>query len=405
MKIALVTRHAYSREGMPQYVTALARALATSHEVTIFSGKFEGLDGTAIRHREVRTIGGSGVLFDISFFIASTIMLWRSRLGDEFDIVHSHHYGSPFFVDVVTSHYCQQEGIDQVMRHADGIPRESFFWRAHRLGWVWIEKMLFGRQKSRPLIVVSEAMKRDFAHHYDTRAGQIYSVHSGVDHDVYNPKNASLSRGEIRSLYSLTEEDLLVLFVGGDWVRKGLARAIEALSLLHSCRAKLLILGHGDIATYRKIAVDLGVGEKVLFAEPIRENWKYYSASDVFLLPTLYEPFGLSILEAMASGLPVLVSQGAGAAELVEEEVNGLLLKEPWNVNEISEKLELLCRDGELRRRLGESARRTAIQQTWSRMAQETIEVYQRVQDRRKEIYSRSSSRHPTYEGGNGHAS
>ena len=404
IKIALVSRHAYGREGTPQYVTALARALATSHEVTIFSGKFEGLDGKGIRHRRVRTISSSGVLFDISFLIASTIMLWRSRLEDEFDIVHSHHYGSPFFVDVVTSHYCQQEGIDRVRRHGDGILRESFFWRAQRLGWVWIEKMLFGRRKSRPLIVVSEAMKRDFARHYDTRPGQIYPVHSGVDHDVYHPKNAS-SRGQIRSLYSLAEEDLLILFVGGDWVRKGLARAIEALRTLHSCRANLLILGHGDIATYRKMAVDLGVGEKVLFAEPIRENWMYYSASDVFLLPTLYEPFGLSILEAMASGLPVLVSQSAGAAELVEGDVNGLLLQEPWNVNEISEKLELLCSDGELRKRLGDSARRTAIQQTWSRVAQETVEVYQRIQDRSKEMHSRSSSRHHTNEGGNGNAS
>jgi len=403
MKIALVSRHAYSREGTPQYVTALAKALATSHEVTIFSESFEGLDDTAIQHRRVRTVGGSGVLFDLMFFITSTLMLWRSRLGekDEFDIIHSHHYGSPFFADVITSHYCQQEGIDQMRRHAKDILRETPFQRLQRVGWVWIEKMLFGQRKRKPLIVVSEAMKRDFVRHYDTAAGQIYSVHSGGDCRIDSPKNANLFREEIRSLYSLTEQDLLVLFVGGDWVRKGLAPAIEAMSLLHSCRAKILILGHGDIAAYRKMAQDLGVGEKVLFAEPIRENWKYYSASDVFLLPTLYEPFGLSILEAMASGLSVLVSQNAGAAELVEEDVNGLLLKEPWNADEISEKLELLCRDSELRRRLGESARRTAIKQTWSRVAQETIEVYQQIQQRRKRIDASRDSHHYVSEEGN----
>ncbi len=158
IKIALVSRHAYGREGTPQYVTALARALATSHEVTIFSGKFEGLDGKGIRHRRVRTISSSGVLFDISFLIASTIMLWRSRLEDEFDIVHSHHYGSPFFVDVVTSHCIQRAGIAHLRGHGDGILRESFFWMAQSLVVVWIEKMLFVRRKRSPLIVVSEAM-------------------------------------------------------------------------------------------------------------------------------------------------------------------------------------------------------------------------------------------------------
>lgn len=392
MKIALVSRHAYGLEGVPCHVTALARALATSHQVTIFSDRFEGLDGTAVRHRRVRAVGGSGFVFDVTFFITSTLMLWISRLKgkDQFDIIHSHHYGSPFFSDVITSHYCQREGIYQMRSQVDDMPSQNPLQRLQKVGWARVEKMLFGRRKSKALIVLSEAMKRDFIRHYETPVKGTYVIHSGVDCERYSQKNVRLFREEIRRLHSLTERDLVVLFVGGDWVRKGLAQAIEALPLLESCQVKLLILGHGDIATYQKMAEDLGVGEKLIFADPIQDNWKYYAASDVFLLPTLYEPFGLTILEAMAAGIPVLVSRNAGAAGLVQDGVNGLLLEDPRDITEIADKLKLLWMDGELQRRLGEKAHRTALQYTWSRVAQETLEVYQRVQDRHKVVAPRS---------------
>ncbi len=105
----------------------------------------------------------------------------------------------------------------------------------------------------------------------------------------------------------------------------------------------------------------------------------YYAASDVLLLPSLYEPFGLSILEAMASGLPVLVSRDSGAAELINDGVDGLLINDPTDVAEISAKLGALLKDADLRTRLGKQARRAALQYPWDRVARETEEVYERV--------------------------
>ena len=116
-----------------------------------------------------------------------------------------------------------------------------------------------------------------------------------------------------------------------------------------------------------------------MFTGPTREGWCYYATSDIYLLPSLYEPFGLSILEAMASGLPVLVSRDCGAAELIHDGDDGLLIQEPRDATEISVKLGALLKDADLRTRLGRQARRTALKYPWDRVARETEEVYEKV--------------------------
>ncbi len=383
LKIALVSSHANSFAGAPKYVTSLARALAVDHEVTIFSATLEGLEGTSVRHRRVRVPVSDGNVFELAFSLVSAAMLWRSHLKGEFDIVHSHRYGSPFFSDVFTSHYCEQEGIDQVRREADGALRCSYPQRLRSLAMARIEKRLFGRAVGIPLIVVSERMKRDFVRHYRMPAERIFVVYSGADCERYTPANVPLYRDEVRRRHSLAPDELVVLFVGGDWERKGVAQAIEALSLLGSCAPRLLVVGPGRIGAYRKIASDRGVAERVMFTGGRKEAWEYYAAGDVFLLPTRYEAFGLSILEAMASGLPVLVSRSAGAAELITDGADGLLLEDPMDPVEIARKLEALLRDEGLRRRLGRRARLTALQYSWDEVGHRTVEVYERVLSRR----------------------
>lgn len=386
MKIALVARHVESFEGVPTYVAALARVLATSHEVTVFSATFDAPDATGVRHRRVRALGTCGVLFHVTFFISSTLMLWRYRLNGKksFDIIHSHHYASPFFTDIITSHNCEWEAFAQTRCHEGSRPPTNPVQRFQSLGWALIERGLFKWCKTKPLIVPSEGMRRDFLHHYGISPENIFVIPAGVDSSRHSPENVPLYRQEIRCRHSLVEGDLMVLLVGGDWPRKGVAQAIEAVSRLGSHPVKLLVVGSGNTAIYQKLARDLGTREKVIFAGPTQETWKYYAAADIFLLPTLYDAFGLSILEAMATSLPVVVSRNAGAAELIQDGVNGVLLEKPWDVDEIETKLKLLLRDSRMRARLGEKARNTALQYAWSQVAQRHAETYRRVLDKHK---------------------
>ena len=380
MKIALVSTHATSEGGVPHYVASLARALAKGHEVTVYSSRFEGFDGTGVRHRKIRAIGSTGNIFDLSFLIVSTLMIWGHRLkrGDEFDIIHSH-VGSPFFSDVFTSHFYEHDGIARMKTAKKDMPRDSLVrWLRSRV-MARIESALLARRNSRTWIVLSAAMKSGFIRNHPVPPESIFVIPNGVDSSRYSPDNVARYRDEVRDQLSLAPGGQVVLFLGGDWLRKGLAQAIEALSLLAGSEATLLVVGFGDIAVYRNLANRCRIEDRLIFTGQTKEAWRYYAASDVYLLPSLYEPFGLSILEAMASGLPVLVSRDSGAAELIHDGVDGLLINDPTDVAEISAKLGALLKDADLRTRLGRQARHTALQYPWDRVARETEEVYERV--------------------------
>ena len=379
MKIALVSTHATSEGGVPHYVASLARALAKGHEVTVYSSRFESLDGTGVRHRKIRTSGSGGNIFDLSFLIVSTLTIWGHRLkrGDEFDIIHSH-VGSPFFADVFTNHFYEYDGIAGMKTATKEMPRDSLVRRLRSRLNARIESALLARRNGRTWIVLSASMNTGIIRDHPVPPESIFVIPNGVDSSRYSPDNVARYRDEVRDRLSLAPSGQVVLFLGGDWPRKGLAQAIEALSLLAG-ETTLLVVGFGNIAAYRNLAKRCGIENRVIFAGQTREAWRYYAASDVFLLASLYEPFGLSILEAMASGLPVLVSWDCGAAELINDGVDGLLIQEPRDVTELSAKLGALLKDADLRARLGKQARRTALQYPWDRVARETEEVYERV--------------------------
>ena len=380
MKIALVATHATNEGGVPHYVASLASALAYRHEVTIYSSKFESFEGTGVRHRQIKAIGSGGNIFDLTFLIVSTLVIWvhRLRRRDEFDIIHSH-VGSPFFSDVFTSHFYEREGIAQMKTAPKDMPRDRLVGRLRSRLNARIESVLLARRKSGTWIVLSAAMKSGFIRDHPVPPETVFVVPNGVDSSRYSPDNVGRYRDEIREQLSVAPGVQVVLFLGGDWPRKGLAQAIEALSLLAGSQAVLLVVGSGNVTDYRNLAVRFRIEGRVIFAGQIRDGWRYYAASDVYLLPSLYEPFGLSILEAMASGLPVLVSRDSGAAELIHDGVDGLLIQEPRDVRELSTKLGALLKDADLRMRLGKQARRTALKHPWDRVARETEEVYKTV--------------------------
>ena len=101
------------------------------------------------------------------------------------------------------------------------------------------------------------------------------------------------------------------------------------------------------------------------------------------MLPTFNEAFGLVILEAMSSGLPVLVSSLAGASELVKDGVNGLIINDPSDALEIAAKLDTMLFDENLRMSLGKEARQTALKYSWNLVAKKYIEVYEAVLSRK----------------------
>ncbi|MCH8062275.1 MAG: glycosyltransferase family 4 protein [Chloroflexi bacterium] len=386
MKIAFITHSVHVHGGVPNYVFSLAKSMAADHEISLFCVNVEGLRNADIHHRKVWGFNGDGLVHSLTFSLTSALLIFLSRFRESggFDIIHTHgNYTG--LEDVMTSHFCEAAELERLRTQKLRVP---LFQKLQRLGTTFLEKQMVRGAQGRALIVPSGRMKLDMIRQHDSKADSIFVVHSGVDSERYDPRHISLYRTDVRQRHSIGKDASVVLFVGGDWERKGLACAIIALSLMDCPKTVLLVIGQGDIDAYGQIARERGVEGRVIFAGLKKEVWKYYAAGDVVVLPTLNEAFGLVVLEAMSMGLPVLVSSLAGASELIEDGLNGLLIKDPSDASEIATKLDAILSNERLRRLLAEEGRQTALKYTWDMVARKHVEVYKWVLSSRSTKWS-----------------
>jgi glycosyltransferase involved in cell wall biosynthesis len=137
------------------------------------------------------------------------------------------------------------------------------------------------------------------------------------------------------------------------------------------------VVGKGNFRKYGEIARKLGIGDSVVFAGPQAEGMeRFYRASDLFMMLSKFDTFGMAALEAMAAGLPVILGAGVGAKDLVEDGKNGFIVGNARGAGSAAERVGLLLEEG-LRTRMGEEAFRTAGRHTWDRMAAEVEEIYE----------------------------
>jgi UDP-glucose:(heptosyl)LPS alpha-1,3-glucosyltransferase len=392
LRIAFIAPYVSNRAGPARVIASLIDRLCQDHEITVFAHTVEGIKLAKIKYYKVPRIAGPKLLGNVMWLISSTIIsilsLVRKR---EFDIIHSHTYLGAFSADVVTSHFCERECHRLEKDHTICMPHAGI-WQSfaalddklYRRLMVFAEGAAFGHKITRVRIVVSQRMKSDFIYHYGDDAKDITVIPNGVDLEVFNPAIKQLCRHSVRQKHSISDNDVLLMFAGSDWGRKGLRYIMEALSLLPRSDVKLLVVGSGDEKFHSQLAESKQVRERVIFVSGNTNIWEYYAASDIFVFPTLYEPFGLVILEAMASGLPVITSRIAGAAELINDGDDCLLLDDPTDVSALAEKINLLLSDPDLRDSMGRLARRTAEGFSWDRIAERTLQVYDSILERKE---------------------
>ena len=393
LKIAFIAPGVHHQAGPESVTAALVERLCEDHQVSVFSHTIGGIDLSKIKYHKVPAVTRPGFLAHITFLVSSTIILavfslFRKR---RFDIIHG--YVFAFSTDVITFHFCEREGLRLEKSNIIEMPHKSIWqklkaldhWLYRRLA-AFVEGLILGRNGFKALIVVSQSMKREFIRHYGDAAESIIVIPNGVDLKTFTPANRPLYRDRTRQKHGISRSDLVLMFAGGDWQRKGVAYIIEALSLIPRSDVKLLIVGSGDEKFYGQLAELKQVRERVTFIPHSSNLWEYYAASDVFVFPTIYEPFGLAIVEAMASGLPVVTSRSAGAADFITDGVDGLLLSAPGDINDLAAKIDLLLSNAELRKTIGVHARKTAEKLSWERVAEKTIEVYNSVLERERRV-------------------
>lgn len=165
-------------------------------------------------------------------------------------------------------------------------------------------------------------------------------IPNGVDLERFRPPSGQ-ERSEAREAFNLGDDDRVALFIGHEFSRKGLSIAIDAL--VHAPTVLLMVLGGNaqTIARARAQAESLGVAERVFLAGPQFDLPRFFASADMFVLPSAYESSGLVLMEALASGVPVLTTEVGFAPELVHDGVNGYLL--PRDPKAFADRMEELA--------------------------------------------------------------
>ncbi len=224
-----------------------------------------------------------------------------------------------------------------------------FLWVSKLLGrvlspkqWIqgYIENTPYKKKQFWKIIAISDMVKQDIMQCYGIAENQIEVVYNGVDIERFHPRNCQY-REEIRRRHGIGD-DFVILFVSNNFRMKGLGCLIKALSEIKKedhPPLKLLVLGRDRRGPYLRLAKKMGISEKVVFAGSTDEPEKYYGAADLLVHPTFYDACSLTVLEALASGLPVITTVLNGAAGTIMEGQGGFVIQSPRNHQALPEKI------------------------------------------------------------------
>jgi UDP-glucose:(heptosyl)LPS alpha-1,3-glucosyltransferase len=225
-------------------------------------------------------------------------------------------------------------------------------------------------------------VKRDIMEYYGFPEERIAVVFNSVDLDRFHPRNRALYREPKRTELGIGDKVILLLFAGNNFRLKGLATLIKALAGiirdLPQQEFHLLVAGRGRAGRYRRLARRLGVSGKVSFLGPVTGMEKYYGAADIYVHPTFYDSCSLTVLEALASGLPVVTSRFNGAADAILSDEGGRVIEDPADADELAKAIAQYA-DGETRAKAEAVTRAWMEQHTPERNVEETLAVYYEV--------------------------
>lgn len=234
---------------------------------------------------------------------------------------------------------------------------------------------MFEHPDLKAVICISDMVKREIIHEFDIDASKLHVIYNSVDSNRFNPVLKEQFRAHIRKKLGIAEDVPCMIFVGSGFERKGLAQAIKAIA---RSKAELIVVGKDKSEPmYQKLAADEGVEDRVHFAGVQEKPEYFYAAADGFILPTLYEPFGNVVLEAMASGLGVITTDTCGGSDIIQTGTNGYIC-DALDSDALAEAVSHFCStDSALR--LGEEARKTAEQHSPERLGLELLNLYGNV--------------------------
>jgi UDP-glucose:(heptosyl)LPS alpha-1,3-glucosyltransferase len=367
-KVAVVVPKYGTIGGGEKFARELTERLARDgrFEIHVFANRWLPGPGSVAFHRVPR--------FGFPRFLRQVAFAWlverRIREG-RFDLVHAH--DRIFRADVFTMHSIPHETWVRTVRGR----RPTLFDRATS----WVERRLMEKGGCTRFLPVSTIAGEGYQAMYRIPPGRLQVLHPGVELARFSRLDRETCRDTIRGEYGIGPSEIVALFVGMNFEVKGLDAILEGVARAKVLRpdlpVRLLVVGKGNAVKYRALASSLGIADAVIFAGPQAKGVEsFYLASDFLVMLSLFDTFGMVVLEAMAAGLPVILSANVGAKDIVEEGVNGFVLPDGRDADAAAAKIVLLL-DGGRRTAMGEAGYRTASLHTWDRLAENVARVYE----------------------------
>ena len=376
MKIALIRSAVHRYGGAERYVWHLSRELERrGHEVHLVARRCPELPSPSVRFHPVRVSGPFSFWKVLSFARGVEKVLEDER----FDIVHS--FERVRRCDI----YRAGDGLHREWLRVSSLhlsPWARFIRKLAPLHWVLLrrEANLIGRSAAGRVTVNSRKVAEEIKRHFGSRDVPI--IYNSVDAGEFRPPVGS-EREEIRGRVRLAENDFAVLYLGSGFFRKGLRYLIEGFARIKSPRngktLRLLVCGRGRRKGYERLIRERGLSERVRFImDDEIPPALLYRAADAFVFPTLYDPFANACLEAMASGLPCVLSSQNGGTEIISDGKEGYVLDDPTDADEIA-RLISLCMAGDKAAAMGRAARALALKFTWRANVDATESLYREI--------------------------
>ncbi|PYJ30771.1 MAG: hypothetical protein DME90_01915 [Verrucomicrobia bacterium] len=210
--------------------------------------------------------------------------------------------------------------------------------RKHR-DLLHLEESLFASRKAGRVIVASQMVKKEIVDLYGYPSDRIDIVRNGVPLDKFrfDPELREKSRDDLK----LKPDQIALLFAGSGWERKGLLFAIQAMALCKNRKMRLLVAGRGNAKLYKTRRLRFWREEPVRFLGEVSDLVRVYAAADIFISPTIYDPFSNACLEALACGLPVITTRSNGFSEIIEDTLHGSIVDDAGDLISLRDAIRL----------------------------------------------------------------
>lgn len=241
------------------------------------------------------------------------------------------------------------------------------------------EKKLYADERLKAVICNSHMVGGEIKHYFGVPDEKIYIIYNAVNLKRFNSDANTEQRESLRKKLGIANDKTVFLFVGSGYERKGLSILLECISELSADCCLLVVGKEPRIRKYYRKCKRLNIADRVIFAGLQKDIAPYYAAADGFVLPTLYDAFANSVLEAMAASLPVITSLKCGAVDIIDNGRNGFVC-DSLDKQMILGYMNKL-RDPESRKLIGNEARKTVETFTAENLGCGLYELYEKILD------------------------